>query len=109
MKRLIALLRRVKPSSVRYDEIYMELMRDVLHQMADEKRQHSLKPIVFRLLQDHLSELGGRMTKRELQHMAPRAANVAVNGARALPFPLIALLASAIVAGLLLGRWMTCG
>ena len=105
MKRLIALLRGMEPGSERYDETYMELMRDVLHHVADEETV--TLPEAERLLQDRLSELGGRMMKRRLQLIAPRTADIAVNMARALPVPSIALLAGATVAGLLMGRQMT--
>ena len=45
--------------------------------------------------------------KRRLQLVAPRTADIAVNMARALPIPSIAMLAGATVAGLLLGRRLT--
>ena len=105
MKRLIALLRGMEPEDARYDDTYMELMRDVLHHVADEETV--MRPEAERLLKDHLGELGGRMMKRRLQLVAPRTADIAVNMARALPIPSIAILAGATVAGLLLGRRMT--
>ena len=105
MKRLIALLRGMEPESELYDQTYMELMRDVLHHVADEETL--MLPEAERLLQDHLGELGSRMMKRRLQLMAPRTADIAVNMARALPIPSIAMLAGATVAGLLLGRRLT--
>ena len=37
MKRLIAVLRGMEPEDARYDDTYMELMRDVLHHVADEE------------------------------------------------------------------------
>ena len=105
MKRLIALLRGMGPEDARYDSTYMELIRDVLHHAADEETV--LLPEAERLLQDHLGELGSRMMKRKLQLVAPRTADIAVNMARALPIPSIAMLAGATVAGLLLGRRLT--
>ena len=102
MKRLIALLRGLKPEDKRYDDTYMALMREVLHHVAEEETV--MLPEAERLLQDHLGELGSRMMKRRLQLVAPRTADIAVNLARALPIPSIALLAGATVAGLLLGR-----
>ena len=105
MKRLIALLRGMEPDDQRYDDTYMELMRDVLHHVADEETV--MLPEAERLLQDQLGELGGRMMKRRLQLVAPRTADIALNIARALPIPSIAILAGATVAGLLLGRRMT--
>lgn len=105
MKRLIALLRGMEPEDARYDDTYMELMRDVLHHVTDEETV--MLPEAERLLQDHLGEPGGRMMKRRLQLVAPRTAEIAVNMARALPMPSIAMLAGATVGGLLLGRRMT--
>lgn len=84
---------------------YMALMRDVLRHVAEEETVRL--PEAERLLQDHLAELRSQMMKRRLQLVAPRTADTAVNLARALPIPSIALLAGATVAGLLLGRQMT--
>ena len=102
MKRLIALLRDMEPEDVRYDDTFMELMRDVIHHVADEETQ--ILPEAERLLQNQLGELGGRMMKRRLELVAPRTADIAVNMARAMPAPSIAMLAGATVAGVLLGR-----
>jgi hemerythrin superfamily protein len=102
MRRLIALLRGMKPEDSRYDDTYNELMRDVLHHVADEETV--ILPEAERLLQDQLGELGAKMLKRRLELVAPRTADIAVNMARALPVPSIALLAGAAVAGVLLGR-----
>ena len=44
------------------------------------------------------------MMKRRLELVAPRTADIAVNMARALPAPSIAMLAGAAAAGALLGR-----
>ena len=102
MKRLIASLRGMEPGDVRYDETYMELMRDVLHHVADEETL--ILPEAERLLQDQLGDLGSKMMKRRLELVAPRTADIAVNMARAMPAPSIAMLAGATVAGVLLGR-----
>lgn len=102
MKRLIALLREMEPEDVRYDDTFMELMRDVIHHVADEET--IILPEAERLLQNQLGELGGKMMKRRLELVAPRTADIAVNMARALPGPSIAMLAGATMAGVLLGR-----
>ena len=107
LKRLIALLRSMEPNSERYDETYMELMRNVLHHVANEETLMLLK--AERLLQNHPGELGGRTIKRRLQLVAPPTADIAVNMARALPIPSVALPAGATVSGLLLGWRMTRG
>ncbi|MDB5869297.1 MAG: Hemerythrin cation binding domain protein [Polaromonas sp.] len=105
MRRLIALLRTMAPEDVRYDDTYMELMRDVLHHVADEETV--LLPEAERLLQNQLGELGARMMKRRMQLVAPRTGDIALNMARAMPAPSVAMLAGAAVAGLFLGRRWT--
>ncbi|MDB5742971.1 MAG: Hemerythrin cation binding domain protein [Polaromonas sp.] len=105
MRRLIALLRSMEPEDVRYDDTYMELMRDVLHHVADEETV--ILPEAERLLQDQLADLGGRMMKRRMQLVAPRTKDIAVNMARAMPGPSMAMLAGAAVAGVVLGRRWT--
>ncbi|MES2980584.1 MAG: hemerythrin domain-containing protein [Pseudomonadota bacterium] len=101
MRRLIALLRSMEPTDVRYDATFMELMRDVLHHVADEETV--VLPEAERLLEGHLGDLGMRMTKRRLQLAAPRAGEIAANMARALPGPSLAVTLSMLAAGLWLG------
>ena len=101
MRRLIALLRSMEPTDVRFDETFMALMRDVLHHMADEETV--LLPEAERLLEDHLGELGLRMTRRRVQLGAPRAGEIAANLARALPGPSLAVTLGLLAAGLWLG------
>lgn len=102
MRRLIALLRDMKPEDSRCDDTYRELMRDVLHHVANEETL--ILPEAERVFQDQLGELGAKMMKCRLELAPRRAADIAVNRARALPVPLIAVLAGAAVAGVVLGR-----
>lgn len=102
MKRLIGLLRDMEPEDVRYDNTFMELMRDVIHHVADEETL--ILPEAERLLSSQLGDLGGKMMKRRIELVAPRTADIAVNMARALPVPSVAMLAGATVAGVMLGR-----
>lgn len=102
MKRLIALLRNMEPGDARYDDTFMALMRDVIHHVAEEETL--ILPEAERLLQDQLGELGAKMMKRRLELVAPRTADIAVNMARAIPAPSIAMLAGAAAAGALIGR-----
>lgn len=105
MKRLIALLRGMQPDDARYDDTYRELMRDVIHHVADEET--ILLPEAERLLADQLGELGIKMTKRRLQLVAPRGGDIAVNMVRAMPGPSMAMVGGALVAGLFMGkRWL---
>ncbi|MEO5660011.1 MAG: hemerythrin domain-containing protein [Polaromonas sp.] len=105
MRRLIALLRGMEPEDPRYDDTYMELMRDVLHHVAEEETV--ILPEAERLLADQLGELGSKMLKRRMQLVAPRTKDIAVNMARAMPGPSIAMLAGAAITGVFVGRRMT--
>ena len=83
MRRLVARLRGMEPDDAGYDRAVMELMRDVLHHVADEET--ILLPDAERALGDRLEELGSAMTKRRLELVAPRSLELAWNHARALP------------------------
>ena len=89
---------------VDYDATVMELMRDVLHHVAEEETV--LLPDAERSLGDQLEELGAAMTKRRLELVAPKTLAIAWNTARALPASNVLMGAGAIalVAMLLGGR-----
>jgi hemerythrin superfamily protein len=97
MRRLIAQLRSMEPTDVKYDQTFMELMRDVLHHVADEET--TLLPDAERLLSDRLGELGAQMTKRRLQLAAPRAGEIAMNTVRGFPTSSVLVAAGAVLAG----------
>jgi hemerythrin superfamily protein len=104
MKRLVARLREMEPTDTDYDATVMELMRDVLHHVADEETV--LLPDAERSLADRLEELGAEMTKRRVELAAPRTLEIAWNTARALPASNVLMGAGAIalVAMLVGGR-----
>lgn len=102
MRSMIAILRGSDPTSDEYDRTFMELMRTVMHHVADEET--TLVADAERLLGDELSELGARMMKRRMQLMMPRAGEIARNSARAMPAMPIMLAAGALVAGAFLMR-----
>jgi hemerythrin superfamily protein len=104
MRRLISPPRSMEPTDVRYDETFMELMRDVMHHVADEET--IVLPEAERLLQGHLGELGARMTKRRMQLMAPRSGEIAGNMARGMPATSIAMSLGLLATGLWLGMRM---
>jgi hemerythrin superfamily protein len=83
MRVLIALLRDLKPSDERHDLAFLELMRAVMHHVADEET--TLLPDAERVLGERLSELGAQMTKRRLQLIAGHAREIAWNAARTRP------------------------
>jgi len=83
MRRVIARLRSMEPTDADYDATVMELMRDVMHHVADEET--ILLPDAERSLADRLEELGAAMTKRRFELVAPKTLDIAWNTVRALP------------------------
>lgn len=76
MRRLIAELRRTSGADPRHDELVMELMRDVMHHVADEETK--LLPQAEAILgKKVLSEMGADMTRRRIQLLGPKAGKVA--------------------------------
>jgi hemerythrin-like domain-containing protein len=93
MRSMIAQLSGMQPTDPQYDQTFMELMRAVIHHVADEETV--LLAHAESLLGERLGELGARMMKRRLQLMAPQAAR-AKNGWM--------IAAGALLAGLYLVR-----
>jgi hemerythrin superfamily protein len=80
MRRMIEELRATRPADERHDTLVHDLMRDVLHHVADEETV--LLPEAERLLsKDRLSELGSAMTRRRLELLKPKAGKLAKNTA----------------------------
>jgi hemerythrin superfamily protein len=100
MRRMMNTLRDMDPSSAQFDTAVMDLMRNVMHHVADEETK--LLPDAERLLGERLAELGAQMSKRRLQLGGPRAGEFAVNAVRGMPG-----YAAAAVAGVavLAGAW----
>ena len=94
MRRLVARLRSMAPTDAAYDATVMELMRDVMHHVADEET--ILLPDAERSLADRLEELGAAMTKRRLELAAPKTMEIAWNTVRALPASNVLMGAGAI-------------
>ena len=97
MRALIATLRGMKPGGEEYDRTFMELMRKVMHHVADEET--SLLPDAERLLGPQLADLGARMMKRRMQLMLPHAGEAMRNSAVAMPAMPLLVAAGALVAG----------
>jgi hemerythrin-like domain-containing protein len=102
MRSLIATLSGMQPSDPQYDVMFMELMRAVIHHVADEETM--LLTHAESVLGPRLGELGARMTKRRAELVAEQAAALAGPKARALPGAALALAAGALLAGLWLVR-----
>ena len=82
------------------DDVFFELMRTVLHHVADEESR--LLPAAERLLSDQLDELGNQMTKRRIELVKPHAGEIAVSAARSFPVGTALLTVGAIAAGAML-------
>lgn len=80
MRSVIAELRVTDPKSPRHDELVFELMRDVVHHVADEETV-LLPEAEQTMSKDKLSELGVQMTKRRLELVTPKAGKIAANTA----------------------------
>lgn len=97
MKRLIARLRSMQPTEAGYDDTLFELMRDVMHHVADEET--ILLPEAERLMADRLGDLGAQMLKRRVELSAPRGGEIAGNMLRGMPKSTMMLAAGALMAG----------
>ena len=103
MRRLVAQLRGMEPTDAAYDSTVMELMRDVMHHVADEET--ILLPDAERILKDRLEELGSAMTRRRFELVAPKTLEIAWNTARALPASNVLMGAGAVaLVAMLFGR-----
>jgi hemerythrin superfamily protein len=95
MRSLIATLSGMQPDDPQYDLTFMELMRAVIHHVADEETM--LLTHAESVLGNRLGELGAQMMKRRMELM-PQA------GAAAKPAAALAVAAGALLAGLWLVR-----
>ncbi|HYD77810.1 hemerythrin domain-containing protein [Ramlibacter sp.] len=104
MRSLIARLRALQPHDAAFDQTVFDLMRTVLHHVADEETQ--ILPKAERLLAGQLSEMGARMTRRRLQLIGPRSGELAGSMARSMSSGTLLAAAGALAAagGLLLAR-----
>jgi hemerythrin superfamily protein len=96
MRRRIASLRQMDASSALYDDTVMELMRNVMHHVADEET--TLLVDAEKRMPERIGELGALMTKRRLQLMGPRAGEMMLSSVRAMPKSTMLLGAAAVAA-----------
>lgn len=101
MRSMIASLSGMDPSDPQYDATFMELMRTVIHHVADEETM--LLASAEAVAADRLGELGAQMMKRRMELMGPRAGAMALQKAQAFPGGL-AMAAGALLAGMWLFR-----
>lgn len=97
MRRLIAELRVTDSKEVRHQELVMELMRDVIHHVADEETV-LLTEAERMMSKAQLRELGDRMTRRRMQLVAPKAGKIATDTLVGFSGSTVALLAGAATA-----------
>jgi hemerythrin superfamily protein len=83
MREVIARLRGMGPENAAYDALFMELMRDTLHHVADEETV--LLPAAERSLKDELRALGAEMTRRRLELLREHPMEIALNTAGTFP------------------------
>lgn len=103
MRRLIAKLRGLSPGDADFDQTVRELMRDVLHHVADEET--TLLPQAEELLgMQRLRELGAEMTKRRLQLVGPKSWKIAKNTARGFSESPLFMTGAVIAAGFFIKR-----
>ena len=99
MRNLIATLRRMQASEAQFDPTFMELMRAVMHHVADEETM--LLPNAESLMgSERLGELGGRMMARRVALSVPRAGEMARSAARANPTNAALVAMGALLAGM---------
>ena len=80
MRRFIRELRATSADDIRHGAVLHDLMRDVMHHVADEET--TLLPMAERLLgTDQLNEMGAAMTHRRLELLKPKAGKIAKNTA----------------------------
>jgi hemerythrin superfamily protein len=80
MRRLIGELRATDARDARHGQLLNELMRDVMHHVADEETV-LLPQAETMLSKDRLDELGVQMTTRRLALLKPKAGKIAKNTA----------------------------
>ena len=100
MRRLIARLRKMSAGDPGFDSVVLELMRDLMHHIADEETV--LLPAAERVLSGYLGELGQRMTRRRFELARPSVGAIASSVVRATPIKTLALVAAAFSIGFLL-------
>lgn len=104
MRNLIAALSELEPGEPQYDLTFMELMKEVIHHVADEET--TLLTYAESVLGDRVGELGARMMARRAQLTAPHAGRMVGQKARAMPGGALMLVAGVLAgaAGLYFAR-----
>lgn len=102
MRSLISTLRQMEPEDAEYDTTFMELIRIVLHHVADEET--TLLPEAERTLASELRELGQQMTRRRMQLLKPHALEVTKTTVQSFPIASAVTAVTALLFGSMLIR-----
>lgn len=102
MRGLIEVLRQSDPADIGYDDTFRDLMRVVLHHVADE--ESVLLPQAEELLGEQLGDLGMQMTRRRMELLKPHLGEVAMTTARSFPMATAAVASGALALAWLLFR-----
>lgn len=102
MKTTIASLRSTESGTDEYDALFMTLMREVMHHVAEEET--ILLPHAEKTMSEELRALGTRMTRRRFELLAQRPGEIAVNTAGTFPLMTFAIGALALVGAASLSR-----
>ena len=97
MRGLISRLRNMPVEDPAYDITFFDLMRHVMHHVADEETL--LLPAAERLIPEQLGELGARMTKRRLELAGRRTPELASSMARSFSAGALLAAGSAMLSG----------
>ena len=97
MRGLISRLRAMAVEDPAFDDTFFELMRHLMHHVADEETQ--LLPAAERLIPEQLAELGARMTRRRLELAGRRTPEYASSLARSFSAGALLSAGSAVLSG----------
>lgn len=97
MRGLISRLRNMPVGDPAYDNTFYDLVRHVMHHVADEETQ--LLPAAERLIPEQLQELGARMTRRRLELAGARAPEMVSSMARSISPGSLVAAGTALLAG----------
>ncbi len=89
MRATIAKLRATGPEDAAYDGLFHQLMREVVHHVADEET--ILLPDAERVLKNELHSLGTAMTRRRMELVGERPGEIAFNTAKTFPVATVLL------------------
>lgn len=103
VRRLIAKLRGMRADDADFERTFHELMRNVIHHVADEET--ILLPLAEHRLADRLDELGVQMTRRRMELSRSKVPAMLWNTAQAMPMRGVWLTAGAVaLLAFLMGR-----